>query len=125
MLPYFGQLQGVELQCDEGSEDSPRVCLWAEEDMVSSFNLFRKGRAWLPFQAFSKGVPGDAVANFRPDLRSEMVVYPAMTVIMMGQKNATGELQYLHRRMLLDPPHHTELECPITRRYAKTVLSPI
>ena len=56
MLPYFGQLQGVELQCDVGSEDSPRVCLWAEEDMVSSFNLFRKGRAWLPFQAFSKGV---------------------------------------------------------------------
>ena len=46
MLPYFGQLQGVELQCDEGSEDSLPVCLWAEEDMVSSFNLFRKGRAW-------------------------------------------------------------------------------
>ena len=64
---------------------------------------------------FSKGVPGDAVADFRLDLRSEMVVYPAMTVIMMGQKNATGELQYLHRRMQLDPPpygagvpHHQE-----------------
>ena len=116
MLPYFGQLQGVELQCDVGGEDSPRVCLWAEEDMVSSFNLFKKGRAWLPFQAFSKGVPGVAVADFRPDLKSELVVYPAMTVIMMGQKNATGELQYLHRRMLLDPPpygagvpHHQEI----------------
>ena len=36
MLPYFGQLQGVELQCDVGSEDSPCVCLWAEEDIVSS-----------------------------------------------------------------------------------------
>ena len=111
MLPYFGQLQGVELQCDVGSEDSPRVCLWAEEDMVSSFDLFRKGRTWLPFQAFSKGVPGDAVTDFQPDLRSELVVYPAMTVIMMGQKNATEELQYL----LLDPPpygagvpHHQE-----------------
>ena len=67
-------------------------------------------------EAFSKGVPGDAVADFRPDLRSDMVVYPAMTVIMMGQKNATGELQYLHRRILLDPPpygagvpHHQEI----------------
>ena len=36
MLPYFGQLQGVELQCDVGSEDSPGVCLWAEEGIVSS-----------------------------------------------------------------------------------------
>ena len=36
MLPYFGQLQRVELQCDVGSEDSPCVCLWAEEDIVSS-----------------------------------------------------------------------------------------
>ena len=78
--------------------------------MVSSFSLFRKGRAWLPFQAFSKGVPGDADVDFRP------VVYPAMTVIMMGQKSATGELQHLHRRMLLDPPpygagvpHHQEI----------------
>ena len=35
MLPYFGQLQGVELQCDVGSEDSPGVCLWAEEGIVS------------------------------------------------------------------------------------------
>ena len=36
MLPYFGQLQEVELQCDVDSEDSPCVCLWAEEDTVSS-----------------------------------------------------------------------------------------
>ena len=34
------------------------------------------------------GIPGDTIADFRPDLKSEKVVYPAMTVIMMGQKNA-------------------------------------
>ena len=34
MLPYFNQLQRVELQCDAGSEDSPCACLWAEGDIV-------------------------------------------------------------------------------------------
>ena len=36
MHPCFGQLQGVELQCDVGGEDSPGVCLWAQEGIVSS-----------------------------------------------------------------------------------------
>ena len=77
----------------------------------------RRARAWLPFQAFSKGVPGDAVADFRPDLRSELVVYPAMTVIMMGQKERHGGMAIPASTNATGPPppygagvpHHQEI----------------
>ena len=98
-LPYHHQYQSLQILDDES------VLLFSVEDLTSAFNIFLLGNEWMPYQAFSKPVPGHVVQEFRPDLKDVAEVFLAPRVIMMGWQAATGIMQALHRQMmLLSPP---------------------
>ena len=85
-MPYVFQLHCFELQANTSDPDDFIVIKWAEEDVVSSFNLFQNGKGWLPFQTYSTGVRRADINKYRPDLSQEEVVYPAVSAVMTGQQ---------------------------------------
>ena len=93
-LPFASQGTGVNVLDDQ------TIMVFSDEDLTCAFYLFALPDAWMEFQCLNKPVSGKDVADLRPDLAQEPILYPAVRVIPMGWTSACGVLQYLHRRMV-------------------------
>ena len=72
------------------------VLLWSSDDIKGAFYIFRLPRAWRPFMAFEKQVPGHILG---PQHAHSEMVYICSAVIPMGWINAVSLFQHLMRNL--------------------------
>ena len=77
---------------------SGHVLLWSSDDIKGAFYIFRLPKAWRPFMAFEKPIPG---AELGPGWESVESVYLCSAVIPMGWINAVPLFQHIMRRLAL------------------------
>ena len=73
-----------------------QVVRWSSDDLSCCFYVYKLGKKWPPYMAFSKPIKGELVG--RPE---EPFVYLAAQVIPMGFAPAAGMVQHIHRNLML------------------------